>query len=439
MKETNVFHVNPEIPSASALDPVGEFWFNDDLTKWPPSTGSTGQSFRIRKFSNEPTTSFFRRNKGLGRELFFFASLVTVGSIIVSHHRSLIDERDFFASMFFASGFIPALQLFFFDILPRQIQKLNSNDGRSGQEIYPIMELDHVLSLTIAAIFLAIGISISPTPPERADGWDIVSGKTLFEAGLIYFVTRVLFFVPNPNDEIRELNNEIYELKQSMATGLADGYFWNLVKEIAMDVRDANGPQKTLKLTYPGQAEVYKSVKRFLVIVPRRLNWEKEDPIADFIKGCKAKGYFKDCKIAKSPLRGASSRIKWVTHVVADRPRSSSHDDDLNEAILLDIPTTITALLMNLKAQSAHDGKIDVAKFEKEVSSFSYRIAWQLKKQNLEKYVSVVEVEDLGMGAEQEQEYGEEQEQGPDHNQEFLKIIYEVDEFRGKVIYDLCD
>lgn len=68
---------------------------------------------------------------------------------------------------------------------------------------------------------------------------------------MIYFVTRVLFFIPNPSDEIKKLRNENKELKESMAIGLADGYFWNLVREIAIDIRDA----------YSKDEQTYKIVK----------------------------------------------------------------------------------------------------------------------------------------------------------------------------------
>ncbi|GFH50028.1 predicted protein [Chaetoceros tenuissimus] len=177
-----------------------------------------------------------------------------------------------------------------------------------------------------------------------------------------------------------------------MAIGLADGYFWNLVKEIAIDIRDANGPQNSLKLEYPRQGEAFKLIKQFLVIVPRSLDWEKEDPIADFIKGMKNEGYFKDCRIEKSLMHGDSSRIKWVTDVNLD-PKAVASSDGVQRGIVVDIPTTLTALLMNLKSQAT--SSTEKKKFTLEASSFSYRISWQLKKSNLDSIVKVVEVENL--------------------------------------------
>ena len=73
-----------------------------------------------------------------------------------------------------------------------------------------------------------MALAVYPIPEEEEDAWLVVVGKTLFEAGLIYFVTRVLFLVPNPNDEVRDLKEEVKALKQSMAIGLADGYTFGI-------------------------------------------------------------------------------------------------------------------------------------------------------------------------------------------------------------------
>jgi len=368
---------------------VGEFW--SERSKWKPN-----DSYRIREFTNECPKPFFRRNKGLGREIFFFACLIGVGSIIVGLHWSLIEKNEFFASMFFASGFIPIIQLVLFEILPGQFKM-----GRKEHIRRPV-ELDDILSGILAIAFLAVAISLHPSPEARESGWTIVSGKTLFEAGLIYFVTRVLFFVPNPNDEVRALQEEVKLLKQSMAIGLADGYFYNLVREIAIDVKDA--PDGSMKLTYGSDEVVSKMVSRFIVIVPRELDWLKEDPITDFIKAQRLDGgmndyYFKNCKIEKSPNRPDGSRPKWVNEVNFNN--TADDDDEKNEGILVDIPTTLTALLMDLRLNSQNNDEIDddsKKKFENEINSFSCRIAWQLKRHNLEKYVTVAEVKDLNIG-----------------------------------------
>jgi hypothetical protein len=225
---------NPSTYNASTPLDVGDFWW--DKPEWIP-----GAPYLIREFTEETKISFFQRNRDLGRELFFFICLLCAGAIIVGYNWSLIDEKEFLASMFFASGLIPGIQLIMFEVLPRKLFsfKGGNRDGRNA------MELDNFLSAALSILFLSVAVAVYPFPEEAQDGWAIVCGKTLFEAGLIYFVTRVLFFVPNPNDRVRQLQQEVTHLKRSMAMGLADGYFWNLVKEIAMDIRDANGPEQT--------------------------------------------------------------------------------------------------------------------------------------------------------------------------------------------------
>jgi hypothetical protein len=378
---------NPSKYNASTPLVVGDFWW--DKPEWIP-----GAPYLIREFTEETKISFFQRNRDLGPELFFFFCLLCVGAIIVRYNWSLIDEKEFLASMFFVSGLIPGIQLILFEVLPRKLFSFTgaNRDGRNA------MELDNFLSAALSILFLSVAVAVYPFPEEAQDGWAIVSGKTLFEAGLIYFVTRVLFFVPNPNDRVRQLQQEVSNLKRSMAMGLADGYFWNLVKEIAVDIRDANGPEQTLKLTYPRQGEMLKHINRFLIVVPRSLDLSNEDdPIKNLINKYKDLGHFQDCKIEKSPLRADSSRIKWVTDVIVGLNISNgSANPPYPYGILMDIPTTITALVMNLRADHASNRMNTVEleqMFQAEASSFAYRIAWQLKRQQLEEHVAVVEIE----------------------------------------------
>lgn len=337
---------------------------------------------------------------------------------MISYNESLIDRNEFISSMFFASGFIPLIQSVVFDMLPRFIQETG-------------FQLEDAYSILLSVGFLALALFLYPKPEEEEDSWDIVCGKTLFEAGLIYFITRLLFFVPNPLDEARKLKNEIEDLKQSMAIGLADGYFWNLVREIAVDIRDAAGPQGSLKLKYGRDKdgkflEKNKFVKRFLILVPRELDWvHVEDPIAKVINLQKfEKKTFQDCKIQKSANRMYSTREKWVTDLIGISSEISKVNTQTHPTgIVFDIPTTITAVLMSLRdhstsgsssdstitnAATAKEGgststttntvtfkNIDREKFQKEMSTFTHRISWQLKKAHLDEYVKVIEVDNL--------------------------------------------
>lgn len=113
-----------------------------------------------------------------------------------------------------------------------------------------------------------------------------------------------------------------------------------------MDIRDANGPENTLKLTYPREGESFKKVTRFLVLVPRSLDWSQEDPIKSIIQQYKDSGHFKDCKIEKSPRRSESTRVKWVTDVLLPTIDGSVEHP---YGILMDLPTTITSLVMNFR------------------------------------------------------------------------------------------
>eukprot|EP00548_Thalassiothrix_antarctica_P003694 CAMPEP_0194150268 /NCGR_PEP_ID=MMETSP0152-20130528/42380_1 /TAXON_ID=1049557 /ORGANISM="Thalassiothrix antarctica, Strain L6-D1" /LENGTH=245 /DNA_ID=CAMNT_0038853083 /DNA_START=578 /DNA_END=1315 /DNA_ORIENTATION=+ len=207
-----------------------------------------------------------------------------------------------------------------------------------------------------------------------------------------------------------------------MAIGLADGYFWDYIREISIDIQDAKrySPNSgKLKLDYHQKegGVIFKEVERILILIPRELDWSNEDPIAALIKGYKEAGCFKDCEIQKSPRRSESLRVKRVTNVIAsDDDISFIENDNYNNgiiydtdqlelkdgegrqsdvAIIIDIPTALTSILMSMKATSKWEEKtVDVDEFQKEVSFFSHRLAWHLKKWRIDKYAKVVEIND---------------------------------------------
>lgn len=69
---------DPSPPQDIKTEQVGEFWF--DNLQWEPDV-----PYVIREFMNQPKVPFFKRNSGIARELVFFFSLITIGSIIVGY------------------------------------------------------------------------------------------------------------------------------------------------------------------------------------------------------------------------------------------------------------------------------------------------------------------------------------------------------------------
>ena len=191
-------------------------------------------------------------------------------------------------------------------------------------------------------------------------------------------------FTARKQQQAIQSQEEALILKSYLALGLADGYFWNFVREVAIDIRDANG--QPIELSYPKEDAVHKVVKRLLIVVPNELDWDKEDPIADFRFKKVNEGHLKDCQIPKSPNRSKGSRIKWVSEVVMP--------DLEDERIVMDIPTILTSIIMSLKDKSTSaDASIDVKEYQAEVKAFCHQIIQRLKKHKLDKYVSIVEID----------------------------------------------
>ena len=195
----------------------------------------------------------------------------------------------------------------------------------------------------------------------------------------------------------KQREDEEMMLESNMARGLADGYFWNFVKDVALDIRDANAENGTgtgtgIGLNYSETKTVRKSVKRLFIIVPDKLNWDEGDPIADFKE--KAKTYLIGCKIQNSAKR-KESRIKRVTELIMPDKHGNDSNDEVEEGIIIDIPTTLTAIIMRLRDNSEYeDRRIDKKQLGRELSAFISQVVKRVKedKEGLSTFVTVVVV-----------------------------------------------
>ena len=195
-------------------------------------------------------------------------------------------------------------------------------------------------------------------------------------------------------DWLDERNKEEdLRLKSFLALGLADGYFWSFLKEIATGIQD-----RTMTYHSDGQQpeDKLKLIKRFIIILPMHLDWSTENswsnPITDFVnsnKDCnllKEQGYyFKNCQISN---KDSARPPKWVTEVIMH---------NLEERIIIDVPSTINTLFMSLKEQctSEEDKELFGRMFQTEVSAFQERLVSQLKTHNLNKHVTIVAIDNL--------------------------------------------
>jgi Amino acid transporters len=136
---------------------VGPFWSDDDhRPEW-----KSGTTFLIREFVNQPPMPWYKRNQDIWRELFFFVILLGVGGLVISYNESLINRNEFISSMFFASGFIPLIQSFIFDFIPRIMTRItmmssssssNSTSNKTQQQEGGVGQ--ETFSTLLSAIFL---------------------------------------------------------------------------------------------------------------------------------------------------------------------------------------------------------------------------------------------------------------------------------------------
>ena len=165
--------------------------------------------------------------------------------------------------------------------------------------------------------------------------------------------------------------------KKVLRLDLADGYFRNFVEEVANVIASKTEDQT------PKEGTV---VKRLLIIVPLKLDWEKQDPIVDFVASMRNERYFEECKLLGTS-NNKSSRCKWVNLVMSDSVPG--------ERIIIDIPITISSIITRLRHASESGDTINEGTFQHEVKAFMTQIVKDLKEYKLDKYVTIVKMDEL--------------------------------------------
>ena len=274
--------------------------------------------------------------------------------------------------------------------------KMNFMEVVEGQEqkekdIHPMIDLAEILQEIVKK---EVGL-------DRNDAKSLEeireNGKKNYSALIEYNATNVGKYKKELEDQ-KENDTQKMESYMGRGQSLADGYFLNFLEEIATDICNAKESasqinKKGIHLSVFPKPELNTSRKvenRLLIIVPSQLDWDKDDPIVDFIEESKGDN-FKGCEIKKAG--NDNGRIKQLNVIIIP---------DSEEAIIIDIPTTFSSLLRSIKrkCETSTTTKIDKNKklaklFHKEVDEFIKQIIYDLEEHGLDKVVTVVKIDKL--------------------------------------------
>jgi hypothetical protein len=271
---------------------------------WIPSADRPpGKKFHQITFPNgdEPTLPYWKRNPDLLFDYFLSSLILAIGAILLGIAWNEEDTSDgegnttrqLLAPICFAAGMVPGVSA---------ILELVRSRLRRGVAIEDIP----------TTIFIILGVTLD----DNASGsWSFYVGAVLFETGLIYWLSRALFFVPTPSDVQRKLKKEIESLKQSVALGLADGYFLNFVRYVAKDLQTSPTPihvaYRNQNASGPQQQDltIEMDIPFFLLIVSRGTDWEKNEPIKNLLSKYKEAKRMTDCYLGISNPR---FRPQWI-------------------------------------------------------------------------------------------------------------------------------
>jgi len=182
------------------------------------------------------------------------------------------------------------------------------------------------------------------------------------------------------NTLIETLQTEVESLKNSLALGLADGYYLNFLQWVAKDiVKEEGGDSITLTVFKGAEKEsMQQKVSCLHVLLPRSIPWEESNPIKNQLSTYESKSETVNVCI------GTPSGNQFRPQIVSWSP---------NQNILMDVPTTLEVIIENIKESSGYDS-VDAMQqeYELELHRFASRLAWRLKNSKLDGVVTVASV-----------------------------------------------
>merc|ERR1712238_366780 len=410
---------------AQTQGPTSKFWI--------PEVPSIKGWYNFRKFKDEPNKSWWQQNDVKFLDMFTFILLIGIGILVISitAENFMLKNIEFYSKLFFNAGYLVAVQKIVFELFPLVLPTksfCNLLPERLRIDIDISWSRDD-FSILISLFFVLLGILLQPSGKEY--------GGPIFTAGLMRLIESVIFLQPSPRVKDRKNELQIEDLESSMARGLADGYFFNLVAPIAKIIRDEG--EGTVKLD---GKKFKKAFKKLYIIVPRSV------PLSVGINF--------DCVFKKIGGLESMFEVNYGT-IITGRERSVSilgDDLELNhdfkgDLYLCDVPTTLSAVahvflenltdndvkellsnsdvskhkytkLQKLLKELAHnddndndsaenrddstipeDDRLTKAQkkfdkyFEGETNVFCYRLAWRLQEHNLIDFVKIIEMKRL--------------------------------------------
>lgn len=342
------------------------------------------ESFQLIEHKEAPELPWHKKNPDLIADYLVSTLIFALGyAFIFTSQNGVDDLPTFVAEILFASGLIPLVEAIV-EVMRRQRD----------------FEVKDMTSLAFVAVATSVYVM------NDIDSLIDVAGETLFATGFIYWIHRALAFAPHPNDAMRSLEKENSDLKQSVALGLADGYYWNFLEPIARQIAYVDG--HGVSLEFESHDDRLTIVPYFLVIVPKTLFHdsvgESQSLIPGLLHKCRADDRYSNCHLTEQN----ESRHKQFCHVAVPN----------NNDTIFDIPSTLDTIIKQMK--QIERTKIDRSliksevmkkrkcnrccvkkdveetleeRYQKEIRFFSSRLAYHLSTSELEDYVRVVEVD----------------------------------------------
>jgi len=221
---------------------------------------------------------------------------------------------------------------------------------------------------------------------SKTGTWKVFVGISLLEAVAIYIISRGLFILPTKDDTIDMLKTEASSWECSVALGLTCDYF-ERVKQVAEIIKSAPGNRIQVSYQNPGESKDDDSTRMtdemlvpcIFVALSRYADWSGGSPSPPKRQDLIRSGRLLACQVEGTGDSGDS----WLCVT------------GMRQGYILDVsPQPLHTIMDDILANPTFQNDVDrKAQYQREVHRFSQRLAWLLKRAELDRYVKIIEFE----------------------------------------------
>ena len=304
-----------------------------------PFSGELGQDENVQQVNWEDIErdgNSAREGKGTNKaqaaQVIFFIFSLVIGLVLTHYSDKGPLSQTIAGEVCFGGGWIPLVGTVLTFMETKKIDEIKTRANG--------------LALILVIFSLILFAGLSKKNQEGFDGWLATFGLPLLESAVIYMVQKFLFIEEGDAVYIDRLEATNKLLESSMVNGVADGFFFNFIKKIGLELKDADTadeadlPNVQFEKGRGNCLDAKMKSFKFNIFIPLSFPYDGAadvNPIENFMRAMKA-----NAVVMKSKKWGRPAFFK--SFVAEENPNDKVTIDQM-----FDMPTAMSVLRENVR------------------------------------------------------------------------------------------